>query len=199
MTVGTPSGDTDGDLATQTAARVSTAREGVCSPEWFSGSRFWMLQPADDEDDGEDDGEGDGFSAVGDSARSVRYLCRTPSPVSDADLVEGSADLTRRHLKRIKRRDGQQMAARAAMLFSTMEGMISSPSMPLGKNPGSTVCKPMPVLEPSVFFDDNTEGWTVVRRRRWSPVSDVKVHDPRKKGGFKKVCCGPCQVAGLCQ
>jgi hypothetical protein len=40
MTVGILSGDTGGDLATQTPARVSTAREDVCSPERFSGSRF---------------------------------------------------------------------------------------------------------------------------------------------------------------
>jgi hypothetical protein len=96
-----------------------------------------MLQSDDDEDDGgqegEEDGDGDGVSSAGVRDRSVSYLCHTPSPVSDADLVEGSSELTRRHLKRIKRRDGQRMAAKAALHFSTYEGMISSPSMSLGK------------------------------------------------------------------
>jgi hypothetical protein len=63
-----------------------------------------MLQSTDDEDGGEEDKEGDGVSDAGDV--SVRYLCLTPSPVRDVDLVEGSAELTRRHLKRIRRRDG---------------------------------------------------------------------------------------------
>jgi hypothetical protein len=70
------------------------------------------------------------------------------------------------------------MAARAALLFSSM--VCSSPSLPLGKHPRPAVCKPKPVLEPFVFVDDNTEGWTVVRRRRWSPASDAKAHDLRK-------------------
>jgi hypothetical protein len=28
----------------------------------------------------------------------------------------------------------------------------------------------LPVMEPSVFIDKTVEGWTVVRRRRWSPA-----------------------------
>jgi hypothetical protein len=39
----------------------------------------------------------------------------------------------------------------------------------------------MPVLQPSIFFDDTTEGWTIVRRRRLSPASDVRIHDPITK------------------
>jgi hypothetical protein len=31
------------------------------------------------------------------------------------------------------------------------------------------------VLEPSVFLDDISEGWTVVHRRRWSPAISKKV------------------------
>jgi hypothetical protein len=73
------------------------------------------------------------------------------------------------------------MAARAALFFSTYEGMISSPSMPLGKQMKSHVRKALPVLQPTVFPGDNMEGWTIVRRRRWSPASDANVRDPRKK------------------
>jgi hypothetical protein len=107
--------------------------------------------------------------------------------VCDANLVEGSSELTRRHLKRIKRRDGQRMEARAALHFSTFKGTISSPSLPLGKQLRSPVCKARLVLEPSVFFDDNTEGF---RWRRWSPASDVKVQGPRKKEISKKNAMG---------
>jgi hypothetical protein len=114
MTVGVLSDDTGGDLAAQMPARVSTAREAreeaFCSPERFCGSRFWMLQSEDDEEDeedtGEEDGEEDGSSSAGVGDNSVKYLCRTASPVSDMDQVEGSSELSRRHRKRIKRRDG---------------------------------------------------------------------------------------------
>jgi hypothetical protein len=66
-------------------------------------------------------------------------------------------------------------------VLSTTEGMISPFSLPMGKNSGKSKFKTMLVLEPSVFLDDNTEGWTVVRRRRWSPAIEVKAQDPRKK------------------
>ncbi|KAK1604890.1 hypothetical protein QYE76_028563 [Lolium multiflorum] len=59
--------DTGGDLATPTPTRVLTASEGVCSPEWISGSRFWMMQPSDDDDEGEDEGS----SSAGDSGKLV--------------------------------------------------------------------------------------------------------------------------------
>jgi hypothetical protein len=123
--------------------------------------------------DDEDEGDEEGSSLAGDSSKSVKYFCRTPSPVSDTDLVEDTAELTQRHLKRIKRRDGQRLAARAAMLLSMSEVKISLLSLPMGKNIGTTKFRSMPVLEPSVFLDDNTVGWTVVRRRRWSPAIDV--------------------------
>jgi hypothetical protein len=186
MTVVTMSGDSGGDLATHTPVREPTAREdGGGSPERLSGSRFWVLHPDEDQDVGDDDGDKDGeevgTQSVGVGDRSIAYLCRTPSPVSDADLTERSSELTRRHRKRITRRDGQRSAARAALVFNTCEGMISSPSLPLGIQQREPVCKKMPVLEPSVFFDDTTEGWSVIRRRRWSPASDVRAQDPKKE------------------
>jgi hypothetical protein len=115
MTVGSPPGDTGGDLATPTPVKVPTAGEGVSSPEWLNGSRFWMLQSSDDEEDGEEDGE-EGEDE--DIADSVRFFYRSPSPVSDADLLEGSVELSRRLRRRMKRQDDQQMATRAALLFS---------------------------------------------------------------------------------
>jgi hypothetical protein len=36
----------------------------------------------------------------------------------------------------------------------------------------------LPVLEPSVFVDKTVEGWTLVRRRRWSLASAKQVSDP---------------------
>jgi hypothetical protein len=56
MTVRTASGDTGGDLATQTPARVLKEGEGVWPPERLSGSRFWMLESSDDEEEGEEEG-----------------------------------------------------------------------------------------------------------------------------------------------
>jgi hypothetical protein len=57
-----------------------------------------MLRTSDDEDEGEE--QADSSSAAGGSSASVKYLCRTPLPVSDADLDEDTAELTRRHIKR---------------------------------------------------------------------------------------------------
>jgi hypothetical protein len=70
MTVGCSSGDAvSRDLATQTPVAAPTAGEVACSPERFSGSRFWVLQ-ADDEEDGgledeREDGDGDGGTSAG--------------------------------------------------------------------------------------------------------------------------------------
>jgi hypothetical protein len=198
MTVGgCLSGDGGGDLANQppTAARLTvdvgyspeqtrTPSTGkICSPEKFTGSRFWVLEADDEEvsdrdDEDVDEREEDG-SPAGGGDRSATYLCRTPSPVRDADLLEDSSDLNRRRLKRLRRRDEQRMAARSALFFSINEGMnSSSPLMPLGIRTKAHVVK-RPVIEPSVFLDESLEGWTVVRRRRWSPASDVNLCDPR--------------------
>ncbi|KAK1681753.1 hypothetical protein QYE76_042601 [Lolium multiflorum] len=142
MTVGgCLSGDGGGDLANQppTAARLTadvgysleqtrTPSTGtICSPEKFTGSRFWVLEAEDEEVSDRDDEdvherEEDG-SPAGGGDRSATYLCRTPSPVRDADLLEDSSDLNRRRLKRLRRRDEQRMAARSALFFSINEGL----------------------------------------------------------------------------
>ncbi|KAM0887204.1 hypothetical protein ACQ4PT_029203 [Festuca glaucescens] len=179
MTVGGLSGDVGGDHA----AGVDLATQALPkTPEKFTGSRFWVLQADDEEDtdleDGEEEEGGDDGSPAGGGDRSATYLCRTPVPVRDADLVEASSELNRRQMKRLRRRDEQRMAARSALFFSTREGMNTPPSVPLGIQTKSAVAK-NPVLEPSVFVDESMDGWTVVRRRRWSPAFDDNLQDPK--------------------
>jgi hypothetical protein len=115
----------------------------------------------------------------------MRYLCRTPSSMSDRDISEGTSELARQTLKRINRQRNQRMAAMVAMEFALSEGMLSPFSRPLGMPVGKTKIKARPVLEPSVFMDDGMDGWTVVRRRRWSPAIGNRSHDPRKSGASK--------------
>ncbi|KAM0898292.1 hypothetical protein ACQ4PT_022009 [Festuca glaucescens] len=179
MTVGGLSGDVGGDHA----AGVDLVTQALPkTPEKFTGSRFWVLQADDEEDtdleDGEEEEGGDDGSPAGGGDRSATYLCHTPVPVRDADLVEASSELNRRQMKRLRRRDEQRMAARSALFFSTREGMNTPPSMPLGIQTKSAVAK-NPVLEPSVFVDESMDGWTVVRRRRWSPAFDDNLRDPK--------------------
>jgi hypothetical protein len=56
--------------------------------------------------------------------------------------------------------------------------MDCSSSSLLGKISRSVSQIKLPVLEPSVFVDTSSEGWTIVRRRRWSPASVSRVRDP---------------------
>lgn len=172
---------------------VESEAVAVCSPEKPFGSRFWALL-SDDEDDVESEVEEEGAS--GDEGRSVRvgdrlvsYLCRTPSPARDADLIEDSVELNQRQLKRLRRRDGQRLANRAALFFSSGEGMVSSFSS-LGKVARSVGHIKLPVLEPSVFVDETKEGWTLVHRRRWSPAAVSTVRDPGLTGFSNVVTVG---------
>jgi hypothetical protein len=73
------------------------------------------------------------------------------------------------------------MAARAAIFFAQPEGMNLSSPLPMGNRSGSVGKLNIPVIESSVFVDENLEGWTMVRRRRWSPASVAKVRDLRLK------------------
>jgi hypothetical protein len=84
------------------------------------------------------------------------------------------------------------------MVLSTTEGTISPLSLPMGKNPGMTKFKTMLVPKPSVFLDDNAEGWTVVRLGRWSPAIDGNTQDPRKRQ-FRKTMLWAWQGCGLLQ
>ncbi|KAM0894841.1 hypothetical protein ACQ4PT_024277 [Festuca glaucescens] len=188
MTVGSGSGDLGGDLATPSQARDRRrVSEADGSPEWLRGSRFWLLQPSDDEEEGVDEEASPG---VEDYDLSFRYLCRTPSPVSGRDIVDDSQELAQRTLKRIKKREEQRVATKAAMALELSEGTSSCSSRPLGYSAANFKAHAMPVMEPSVFYDDNNGGWTVVRRRRRSPVITGTDHDPKNKENSKSLDLG---------
>ncbi|KAM0863643.1 hypothetical protein ACQ4PT_044458 [Festuca glaucescens] len=172
MTVRDSTGDLSGDLATPSPAREGSP-EG--SPDWLRGSRFWLLQSSDDEEEGVEEEVSCGAE---DFDMSFKYFCRTPSPVSGRDIVDDSRELARRTLKRIEKRDAQRMRTMAAMAFATTEGKSSSSPVPLGKSSGKYKILARPVMEPSTFVDDNNGGWTVVRRRHRPPVITGRVHDP---------------------
>ncbi|KAM0837866.1 hypothetical protein ACQ4PT_061357 [Festuca glaucescens] len=173
MTVGR--GDAEGDLGSPPPAADLKGAGEACSPEWLSGSRFWALQLSDDEDQGETEE----VPALADMNKVIRYLCRTPTQVCNRDIIDGSSELARRNLKRINRRDQQRAATKAAMVLSSPEGKGSMSPLSVDKSLGKTKKLSMPVMEPTVFVDDSTEGWTVIRRRRWLPAIGKTVHDPR--------------------
>jgi hypothetical protein len=74
------------------------------------------------------------------------------------------------------------MAATAVLEFMSSKGMSSPISMPLGMSVHKREHVIIPILEPSVCKDDGLEGWTVVRRRNWSPASGKRSHDPANPG-----------------
>ncbi|KAM0842884.1 hypothetical protein ACQ4PT_058062 [Festuca glaucescens] len=158
MTVGKAFGDRKGDLANPPPAKVQRGRDDCRSPERHLGGRFWVLQSSDDEEDS----DVEEMSSAGGSV-SMKYLCQTPTLVSGIDISEQPSELARRKLKRINRQRNQRMAAMAAMELASSEGTWSPSSMPLGMSVCKTKAKAMPVLEPSVFVDDEnfrTNGQT---------------------------------------
>jgi hypothetical protein len=164
---GDATGDADGDLV----SAIPVAGGDGLMPEHPLGGRFWVLTPSDDED-----GEVDMVAASpSPDAGSLRYLCRTPEEVGDRDLNDPTREAARRSIKRIHRR---QMQRAAAMDFMVMEGTsLSTMSTPLGRSV-SKKSLILPVLEPSIFVDNDQEGWTVVHRRRWSPEFGKKAQNP---------------------
>ncbi|KAM0871704.1 hypothetical protein ACQ4PT_039194 [Festuca glaucescens] len=185
MTVRATEGDSSGDSATPPPATVRKVREDGVSPELPLGGRFWALQPPDEEEDGDTEA----ISEV-EVSETFRYLCRTPSLAGDRDISEDTVELARRARKRIERQKNQRMAAMAAFELSASAGTLSPSLMPLGMSVGKAKIKSMPVLEPSVFMDDDMDGWTVVRRRHWSPVISSEAHDSRKVGISKNYILG---------
>ncbi|KAK1612025.1 hypothetical protein QYE76_035698 [Lolium multiflorum] len=144
------------------------------SSERSFGSRFWALQSGEEGDESDDEelrASGDEESPVREGVSLASYLCRTPSPSQNADLSEDTAELNQRHMKRLRRRDAQRLATRAAIFFSSSAGTDLSSSPVLVKKVRSLDHIKLPVLEPSVFVDDDDGGWTMVHRRRWSPAS----------------------------
>jgi hypothetical protein len=196
MTVRSQASDAGGDLATQSPATVappsgapdhellatalvvdgSPAPEALggvsgCSSERSIGGRFWALQSEDEDDGGS--GEEEVEESADEDSSVGRYrlasFCRTPTPARDADHAEGSSELNQRQLKRLRRRDGQRLVARAALFFSSGEGTGSLSSSLLDRDSKPDCHINLPVLEPSVFVDKTVEGCTLVRRLRWSP------------------------------
>ncbi|KAK1611062.1 hypothetical protein QYE76_034735 [Lolium multiflorum] len=178
MTVGgsgNHGGDPDGDLATPSPAREFSS--GL-----LGGSRFWLLQASDDE---EDDGEVELSPGVADSNGSLRYLCCTPTPANSIDIVDDSRDLARRARKRLEKRDAQRQATKASLLFESMEGTLISSPLPSARMSVKSRTLVRPVMEPSVFRDDNDGVWTVVRRRHRPPAITGNVHDSKKSNRTK--------------
>ncbi|KAK1682059.1 hypothetical protein QYE76_042907 [Lolium multiflorum] len=173
VTLGTgdAAGDASGDPKTPPPATVQPPSNDGVSPDRPLGGRFWLLESVDE------DGEEKAEISPSDDIGPLRYLWRSPESEMVRDLKESPQELARRATKRINR---QQQQRRAAMELMVVEGESVSPNkMPLGMS----ICKSkpllLPVLEPSVFVDDGQDGWTVVRRRRWSPASGKKRLDPK--------------------
>jgi hypothetical protein len=167
MTIGEGSGDLAGDLATLSPGDRRKVSEADGSPEWIYGSRFWLLQPSDDEEEGVHD---EVSPDTEDFDIAIRYLCRSPSPVSGRDIADDSQELAWRTLRRMKKREEQRAATKAAMMLDFSEGTWCVSSLPLGSSVTKLREHVLPVMEPSLFCDDNSGGWTVVRRRRWATV-----------------------------
>jgi hypothetical protein len=71
----------------------------------------------------EEDGDVDEVMSAG-VRDPLRYLCQTPSSVSDRDILERSSELARRALKRCNRQRAQRMVA-IDMIQLEDEGMSS--------------------------------------------------------------------------
>jgi hypothetical protein len=175
-------GDLGGDLATP-----SPAREG--SSDWLGGSRFWVLQASDDEDEdgGVEPSSPRRTNVISAEDKPIAYLCRTPSPVDGIVMADESQDLARRAIKRLRKRDAQRMATKTTMMFASLEGMSLSSPVPLGtaKFKSST----RPVMEPSVFMDDGDGGWTVVHRRHRPAVITGKIQISNNAHNSKSRIC----------
>jgi hypothetical protein len=146
-----------------------------------------MLKTSDDEDEDEEHAD----NTASGSSSSFKYLCRTPLPVSDADLDEDTAELTRRHIKRLKRRDGQRLAARAAMTF-----VASLPHLCLWAGapspPELDRCRSwihLFSLMMTLGMDARSSATLVAGDRRKDVRSD-------KSGNFEKTDRGPVEVTG---
>ncbi|KAM0831551.1 hypothetical protein ACQ4PT_065452 [Festuca glaucescens] len=169
MTVGEAStGDAEGDLAVPSPAWIGEARD----PAPACVGRFWALSESSGEgSDGENDEE--------ESAISLRYVCRSPSPVSDRDL-QVSSSLSHRAARRARR----QLLQKEAAIFFASPASSSSDNVSVDlrvKNQKNFKQVTRPVLEPSSYPDDGAGGWIEVRRRNRPTAitgpGDAQVHD----------------------
>jgi hypothetical protein len=149
MTVGTVSGDSEGDVPGNAAG----IRAGSpCSPVGATplGGRFWVL--ADVRSDEEEEN-----SPITDQSWARRY-------VSNSDLSDCVPSSARR-LRRDRKRRMQRWAAKELAVSPSAVRSPSSPEEMIRQSPG----KKLPVLEPSTFIleEFNASEWiTVFRRER---------------------------------
>jgi hypothetical protein len=106
--------------------------------------------------------------------------------VSGIDIDEDSRELARRTLKRIMKRDAQRAATKASFELAFSEGKCRSSLLSLGSRSAKHSFQRRPVLEPSVFTDDDDGVWMVVRRRHRPPMITEGVHDPKRTEFSKK-------------
>jgi hypothetical protein len=165
-----------GDLRPSPSKGTSPAVATKGNPDWLPLSRFWVLE-SDEEEDADEGTDLTPTPVCSD--RSLRYLCRSPSPVSTRDISEEPLQLARRAQRRIER---QHLQRQAALLFtspmsSSSEDTYPSSCLSQRERKGSARSKDqlvLLVLEPTIFPDDLSGSWTVVRRRRWSLMITTK-------------------------
>ena len=164
---------------------LPTLLGGSGSPAVCSGGRFWAIAPSEDEDlSGKEDAE-----VV--RSRSYLELCRSPTPSTSRSFGSSSTRASR-WMRKI---NAQRYASKTLSLF-TDEDVSSVPLLPMRKT-NFRVPK-RPVLEPSVFVEEQDGGgWTVIHRRRrssppvkprrWSrsPFQNSKNQNPRGSGGSR--------------
>jgi hypothetical protein len=171
MTVGDCdlAGDRAGDLPSPALTGGSPL---TTSSQRAALGRSWAL--VDDGSQSSSDGEeGDEFEEG--SKRADYYLCRSPSPDENRDLVETTSGLDRQAEKRLLRQRRQRLVSR---VFASPEYKVILTNICF-----EGACSPrLPVLEPSTFpiIDGDDQGWTVVQRRhRSSPRPTVSNLDPK--------------------
>jgi hypothetical protein len=160
VTVG-DSGDGAGDLACTSPELTGPATD----PSSEIRSRFWGASVSSDDGSDVDLDE----AAPMESLSSLRYLCRSPTPVSGRDLQWSSGE-SQRAARRLHPQRIQREAAR--VLTSPTEDLTEVCDDVSVVLMNQKKCKQVvhPVFEPSVFPDDGKGGWTLVCRRRRAPV-----------------------------
>jgi hypothetical protein len=149
LTVGTVSGDSEGDVPGDAAAGIragSPCSQGGAAP---LGGHFWVLADARSDEEEED-------SPIADQSKALMY-------VSNSDLSDCAPSSARR-LRRDRKRM-QRWAAKELAISPSVARSPSSPEKMMRHSPG----KKLPVLEPSTFLleEFNANEWiTVFHRER---------------------------------
>ncbi|KAM0851340.1 hypothetical protein ACQ4PT_052485 [Festuca glaucescens] len=174
MTIGDATGEAtgDGDIGPPTSEVISPAAVNKGNPERLPLSRFCVLE-SDEEEEGDNGEELPPTFCCSD--KSLRYLCLSPSPVSTRDILEEPLELARRAQWRLER---QRLQRQTELAFSSPASASSGGTSydfretqkERPENAKSKDQRILPVLEPTIFPDDLSGSWTVVRRRRWSSM-----------------------------